>query len=173
MAAGKDEVAEYLISKGAYHVSLSEEILKQILARGIEVSRKAYVDTANSLREKYGHGILVKRAFAKLTKVPKFVVVSSIRHPGEVEQLRSFKDLFLIAVNADPKIRFERMNKRIRKGDASAWEDFLKFDKESLKSANPAHEQIAKCLAMADFTIENNGTIRQLHRKINEVLTKL
>ena len=76
LGSGKDEVAAYLVSKGAKHISLSEEILKEIKRRKIPATRKAYVAVANDLREKISPGVLAERAFAKLKKIPNFVVDS-------------------------------------------------------------------------------------------------
>ncbi len=106
LGAGKDEVVKYLKSKGVTFVSLSDEILKEIEKRKLSVDRKAYVDTANSLREEFGHEVLAKRAMSNLKKIPRRVVVSSIRHPGEVEHLRSYPNFVLVAVLAKPRVRF-------------------------------------------------------------------
>ncbi len=42
-----------------------------------------------------------------------------------------------------------------------------------MKGANLDHEQIGECLKQADFTVENNGTLKELHGKLGEILKEL
>lgn len=173
LGAGKDEVAKYLVLRGATHVSLSTEILKEIKKRKIPVTRRDYVEAANDLREKIDHGILAKRAFGDLKIIPEFTVVSSIRHPGEAKVVLSYPDSHILAVSASPKIRFSRVCSRAREGDIKTWSDFLAYDKEALKGKNPAHQQIGKSLELANLKVENNGSIGELHLKLDGILKQI
>ena len=173
LGAGKDEVARYLVTRGATHISLSEEILKEIKKRKISVSRRAYVDVANDLREKISPGVLAKRAMKNLKKTPDFVVVSSLRHPAEAQVILNYPNSHVLAVVARPKIRFVRVKARAKKGDIKFWKDFLEYDREAMKGKNPAHQQIAKSLELADLTVENNHTLQQLHGNIDKILRQI
>lgn len=173
LAAGKDEVAKYLVSKEATHVSLSNEILKEIKKRKIPVTRKAYVEVANDLRSSVHFGVLAERALSTLKKIPDFTVVSSIRNPGEIKVVLKYPDSYIIAVIASQKIRFARVRSRAKKGDIKTWREILSYDREALRGNNSSDQQIEKCLMMTDFTIKNNGTIKELHKKIDKILNQV
>ena len=173
LASGKDEVAKYLVSRGATHVSLSNEILKEIKKRKISVTRKAYISVANDLRGKINSGVLAERSLSTFKEIPDFTVVSSIRNPGEIKSILKYPNAYILAVTASQKIRFSRVNRRAKKGDIKTWQEILAYDREALKGKKSSDQQIEKCLEIANFTIKNNGTKAQLYEKIDGVLKSI
>ena len=86
MGAGKDTFAVYLGKKGFIHISLSDIIRQEAVARGIEPSCRNLQDLGNVLRREYGNGVLSKMAQKRI--IPgKNYVVTSIRNVGEIEVL--------------------------------------------------------------------------------------
>jgi dephospho-CoA kinase len=64
----------------------------------------------------------------KTIKEPdKNYIFDSLRNLGEAEFLRKErKNFILIGVDADRKIRFDRMLKRAKESDPKTWDDFIK-----------------------------------------------
>ncbi len=111
-----DLLASYLVrSKGFVHISLSDLIREEVQRRGghqinpITTTALAQVSdffdsytglflfcidlnrpqVGNELREQEGHDALAKRALVKMKSQPnKDFVITSIRHPSEVEALQ-------------------------------------------------------------------------------------
>jgi len=127
-AAGKGELAKHLQSKGFAYFSLSDALRDEATKLNLDNSRETLIKLGNELREKFGHGILVQRINEKISLFKKKgksdFVVDSIRNPGEVEELRKNKDFLFIGVHTDTDIRFKRLLKRGRLGDAQTLEKF-------------------------------------------------
>jgi dCMP deaminase len=170
--AGKTAVSEYLVNRGFEHHSLSDEIRDEIRRRGQEITREVLIEVGNELREKFGPGILAERILLKLEKDHNYVV-DSIRNPYEVEVLKRRKDFILLAVEADQAIRFERTRVRGRENAAQTLEQFVSEEARELESLNPANQQLHATRRKADFVVSNNGTIEELHRKLDELLPPL
>jgi dephospho-CoA kinase len=166
-AAGKTECCNYLASKGFVQCSLSDIIRDGLSMEGKEPARENMIKKGNELREKYGPNYLAAQMAKKISESKnKSFAIDSIRSPHEANELKKIKGFRLIGIDADPKIRFERMLKRDRVGDAKTFERFQEDEKkENLK--NDAGQQLDKTFAMSDEVIRNEGTLQELHNKIN------
>ena len=172
-ACGKDTVAEYLQQKGFIHFSLSDEIRIEAKERKIESTRENLINLANEMRAKYGASILANRARIKihLQKDNNFVI-SSIRNPEEIKSLRQEPNFVLVLVDAEPKIRFERLKARAREGDVQTFEEFV--EKETLEqNADPTKQQLHKVVKEAKIILNNNGTVEESYKKIDRMLYDL
>jgi len=170
-ASGKTEISEYLKSRGFAYYSLSDEIREEIHLRGREITRAVLIEVGNDIRAKYGPGILAERILQKLDRGQN-CVVDSIRNPSEVEALRKRKDFILVAVQADPAVRFERSRQRGREGAPQTLARFLDEEKRELNSNDPASQQLMATHLLADVLVENNGSLEDLHAKIKDVLAQ-
>jgi dCMP deaminase len=170
--SGKTEVSEYLKSRGFEYQSLSDEIREEIRRRGREITREILIEVGNELREKFGPGILAERILHNLERDHNYVI-DSIRNPNEVEVLKRRKDFILLAVEADQPIRFERSRKRGRESAAQSLEQFVEEETRELESANPASQQLHATRRRADLEVVNNGTLQELHAKLDELLPPL
>ena len=129
------------------------------------------VTLGNALRREFNNeGILAKRLLAKIKT--KKAALDGVRNLVELAELRKANSFYLIAIDAPQKLRFERMQKRKRKGDPAAFEDFKKIDDAENKGISKGQE-INACIAEADFKISNTGTIDELHKKLEKILAKL
>lgn len=167
--AGKDTVAELLASKSFYHISLSDIIREEARKRKVQLTRDNLIKIGNELREKFGIGVLGERALARM-QPDKNYVVTSIRHPGEVEALQKRSDFILAKVVAPPRVRYARVTSRDRKEDSfRSFEEFVKKEKEE-QSSDFYKQQLHKVNDMAKVTIENAGTKDELDEKLNRFL---
>ena len=172
-AAGKGELAKHIQSKGFAYFSLSDALREEATKRGLGHSRDTLINLGNEMRKKFGNGILAKRISEKIKKsAKKDFVIDSIRNPGEIKELRKNKGFLLIGVVTGQKIRFQRLLKRRRIGDAATFEEFRKQeDRENNDEASG--QQLDKCLELADKHISSNGTIDEANKEFDEWMDSL
>src|SRR3989344_5991426 len=160
IASGKGEVASYLKSMGFEYYSFSDILREEAEKRGLQQTREGLQKLGNALRREFNNeGILAKRLLAKIKT--KKAALDGVRNLVELAELRKANSFYLIAIDAPQKLRFERMQKRKRKGDPAAFEDFKKIDDAENKGISKGQE-INACIAEADFKISNTGTIDEL-----------
>lgn len=167
--SGKDTLAAYLEKKSFYHISLSDIIREEIRRRRRKVSLQATIDVGNELRRRFGPQILAQRALARLDE-GKHYVVTSIRHPAEVEMLRMRPDFVLIAVEAPLRVRFERSRQRGRGGDFPTLREFRAAEAKQRRGDDPLGQRLDACVALADYRIGNRSTLEAFHAGIGKVL---
>ena len=165
-SAGKGEVASFFEKKGYAYFSLSDLIRDELRRIGKEVTRDNLIKMGNDLREKGGHDILAKLV---MKKVKDKSVIDSIRNPKEVEYLRAQKNFILLAVDAPVELRYERAKKRGRAESASTLEEFIKKEAEEMTDLEKG-QQLHNCMKMADFLVINDGSLKDLHRRLEELL---
>lgn len=172
-AAGKGEIAKHLQSKGFVYFSLSDALREEATKMGLDHSRNTLINLGNELRKKFGNGILAKRINEKIKKsAKKNFVIDSIRNPGEIAELKKNEGFLLVGVVTDEKLRFQRLLKRGRLGDAATFGEFKKQeDKENNNEASG--QQLDRCLEMADKHISSNGTIEQANKEFDEWISNL
>ncbi len=116
-AAGKDEVASFLVQRhGFAYFSLSDVLREVLKKRGLPVTRENLIEAGNKLRLEKGPGALAEIALESL-KDKKDAVVVSIRNVGEIETLRKRGDFILVGVDAPVELRFQRARLRGRTDD--------------------------------------------------------
>jgi len=170
--SGKTAVCDYLRSRGFEYYSLSDEIREEIGKRGMEITRGLLIEVGNELREKHGPGVLAERVLRNL-EADRNYVIDSIRNPFEVEVLRRRPDFTLMALEADEAVRFERSRKRGREHAAQTLGQFVEEEARELESNNPASQQLQATREAADLVVTNNGTLEQLHQRLDALLPPL
>jgi len=169
-ASGKGEAADYLKEKGFSYFSLSDELREEAKERGVETTRESMIRLGNQLREEFGANYLAGKINEKIDGVGE-VVVDSIRNLEEIKELRKNKSFILVGVDAPVEERFERAVKRGRAGDAETLEEFKELEqRENLK--NKTGQQLDECLKVADKLIVNDGSLEELHKKIDQLIIK-
>lgn len=172
-ASGKGETASYLTDKGFIYLSLSDELREEAKEKNIQSTRENLISLGNELRKKFGSNYLSSKINKKIAEDEKSkFVVDSIRNPAEINELRKNKNFVLVGIDAPIALRFERAKARGRLGEASTLQHFIKLEERENfnKSSN---QQLDKCLKMADNKIINDGSINELHKKIDNLLEKL
>lgn len=162
--SGKGEIVKYFEKKGFQVLSLSDCLREEANKRNLLHSREILTGLGNELRRKYGSGILAKRVIKKMKT--DNVIIDSIRNPEEINELRKLKNFFLLGVKASLRIRFLRSIKRSRTGDMRTLYKFKKQEAEENRNKK-TNQQLKECMRLADKVILNNGTILDLHRKID------
>jgi dCMP deaminase len=170
--AGKGELVAFLEARSFYPLSLSDVIRDELRARGLEESRERMIETGTAIREADGPGELAERLAAKLVPEHNYVI-DSIRHPAEVEVLRANTDRFrLIWVEADEQTRLARIRARRRDGDPTTLDELRALESRELGSSDPAAQQLLAVRELADSTVENDGTLEQLHESVQRIIER-
>lgn len=167
-ASGKGEVAKYLVSKGFEYLSLSDELREEAKNKGIEVVRENLINLGNQLREKHGASYLATLINKKIIKNNNYVI-DSLRNPSEISELRKNEDFLLLGIRTAVETRFQRSLERGRDGDAKTLEEFKALEqRENVEDKNT--NQLNKCLGLADKYINNDGTLKELYKQIDELI---
>ena len=124
---------------------------------------------SNNLRLKYGPGYIAEELYKKARAYSGNVIIESIRTLGEVESLKAKGNFILLAVDADPKLRFERITKRRSETDNISFEKFLEDEKREMENSDSNKQNISAVIKQADYVLENNGTFDELHKKIEDI----
>ena len=170
--SGKTEVCTYLKSRGFSFRSLSDVIREEIRRQGLAIDRETLIEVGNKLRNEFGPGVLAERILEGLENDRNYVI-DSIRNPSEVEVLKKSGNFTLLMIDADPEIRFKRSSERGRENAARTLEQFLEEESRELHSDNPAKQQLNTTARLADHSVSNNGTIDELHQKLEQILPPL
>lgn len=170
--SGKGEVANFLVESGYQFYSLSDVVRDEVRSRGLEVTRENLIVIANDMRAQAGAGILAERVLHRIGP-DAHAVIDSIRNPFEVETLRKRKAFYLISIEADPKVRFERTRARNRENDPRTYEEFLELEAREAQTNDPTTQQLNRTAVMADAIIENGGTVEELKDQVRQVIKAL
>jgi len=172
--SGKDTVANYLILKGFTHYSLSDIIREETKKRKLPVERNVLIAIGNELREKHGENVLASLTLEKIEKnAIENAVITSIRNPGEINELRKNKNFYLLGVDAPAKIRYKRVISRARENEKKiSFKEFVNLE-EKEKTAEKNKQQLGVCLKMADKIILNDSLIEDLYKKTEDWINSL
>lgn len=171
--AGKGVVVEYLVStKGFSHYHARKLFIAEIEKQGIENNRANMRIVANELRKAHGNDVIVK-LFLEQAKNEQdvHIVIDSIRAVAEVETLKANGGI-LLSIDADRKIRFERILQRNSSSDHVTFEEFVLHEELEMNDTDPNGMQKAKVMSLADYTIENNVSKEDLFKQVDVFLEK-
>lgn len=164
--AGKGEVASFFVEKGYAYFSLSDMIQEELRKENQEITRDNLIRMGNFMRQQYSHDILARRVAKKIKGKS---VIDSIRNPKEVEFFQNQDNFMLLAIDAPPELRFERVKIRGREESVSSLQEFVAKEAEEM-GTDESSQQLLACMEMADHTITNDGTIEELRNKLEEFL---
>ncbi len=170
IGAGKGTIVEYLTNKKDFtHFSVRQYLIEIIEKRGMLVNRDSMVSVANELRAKYGADYIAIELYKQAKKSGKNCVIESLRTSGEIKTLRQKDNFYLIAINADASVRYKRVLKRKSQTDMINFETFVENEKREMKNEDPNKQNLSVCIKMADFTLNNNKTIEDLYKQIDNL----
>lgn len=170
--AGKGTVAEYFKSKGFLYRSLSDVLREELEKEGKKITRENLIEKGNSLRAKHGSAALAKKTVEELEESKNYII-DSIRNAAEAQEIKSIPNSTLVYVCAPPKTRFERMKSRGRESDPQTFDEFQRLEEKEMKNEDRTKQSLVEAFEIADLTLENNGTVEELHKKIDELLSSL
>lgn len=176
--SGKTTVANYLKEKYRFKVYTFSDVVEQEARKmgllknnaSMEEKKRILSEVGGLIRKKYGKKEIFAEFLVEEIKKenPKYVCVDGFRSEEEVETFRkSFPKFLLIFLHADPEKRYERRKAQDKDMDLS-FEEFLKRDERDKKIIG-----MDKMEEMADIIIDNNGSLEELYRKVDEIVSRL
>lgn len=174
LGAGKGTIVDYLTTRhGFKHFSVRGYLIKVINKKGLEVNRDTMVATANELRALHSPSFIAEELYREAKQSGTNCIIESLRTLGEVKALKEKGNFYLFAIDADQKLRYERIIERASETDKVSFETFVENETREMNSADPNKQNINACMQLADYIFTNNGSMDDLYREIDGVLEKI
>jgi dephospho-CoA kinase len=162
--AGKSEVVKFFEAREFGRVYFGDTTLRIVEERKLPKGEQHERHVREELRRKHGMAAFAKLNEAEIRRLVtegQDVVIDGLYSWDELTYLwEEFPNqLYVVAVVADKKLRYERLSMRPNR-PLSPEEARLRDIAEIEKSAKGGP------IAMADFTVTNNGTLEHLHEKL-------
>lgn len=176
--SGKSKVSDYLVTKGFSFLRLGQITLDIVRERDLEPTEENERPIREEMREKHGMGAYATLNIPKIDELKKDnenVVLDGLYSWEEYLEFKKAygEEFFCLAVYASPSMRYARlenrkydpekdkeMRSRPSTPDQSQSRDYAEI--ENLHKAGP--------IAMADYTIINDGSLEDLEIKSKEFL---
>ncbi len=174
LGAGKGTIVDYLLKqKGFVHYSVRAFLTQEIERRGMPVNRDSMTEVGNDLRAQHSPSYIVEQLYSQAQQSRRNCIIESVRTPGEVEALRSKPHFYLFAVDADAKLRYERITARGSATDHVSYETFLANEQREMDNSDPNKQNLRRCIESADYRFDNGGNIEQLQAQVEKVLGEI
>ena len=169
---GKDAAAEYLRDVlGFTFVSTGDYIRSYITTHELGDTSLANLNKVSTeLRRKFGPEFPIPNILAE--NETEYLVVAGPRVVAEVAALKAHGAV-VVAIEAPQRIRYERTKARKRLGDDLTFEQFVEFERLESENPDPCAHNVSKVIEMADFRINNDGTLEDLHQAVRNVLKEI
>lgn len=150
--AGKSTIAEGLKSKGFDTINMGNTVREEAKRRNLEPSRSNLGKLMLDLRKKNGPGAVAELIKPEIeASTAKVILVDGIRSDDEIQVLKKFGNVKLLAIHASIDTRFGFLQKRGRSDDPQTKEHFEERDNRELGIG------ISNPIALSDDAISNTG----------------
>lgn len=169
IGSGKDTAAQYLTKKYKFKsVNMGDLVREESKKKKLVPTRKNLTNISKQFTDKFGKDYWAKVAVKKIKSLSgsKFVI-TGIRRLEDYNRIsRTFKNFEFYLIDANPRIRFQRMRKRARPGDPKTYLQFMKQEYNEFR----LYGNFNKTLKHIDGKIDNSKTRAILYKNINKVL---
>ncbi|MBM2821128.1 MAG: hypothetical protein HW405_888 [Candidatus Berkelbacteria bacterium] len=175
--AGKSEVADFFIQKGFSYIRLGQIALNELKRLKMPPGEKSERKIREGLRKKHGMAAFAIINMPKIKKSEGNIVIDGLY---SWEEYLYFKEklpgIIVLAVYASPGTRYTRLENRAGNHGADKVMKYRSFSNQEAAARDKAElENLHKGgpIAMADFTIVNEGTKKELYENLNNVWRKI
>ena len=173
IGAGKGTVVDYLVKeKGFAHYSARNFIVEEVVRRNLPVNRDSMTEVSNELRATHGPAYIIEQLYRQAQEGGENAIIESVREVAGVEFIKE-RGGFILAVDADRPIRYERIKDRGSETDHVTFDEFVRQEEREMASGDPNKQNLLAVIEMADFYILNNGALAQLHEKVDDIVNNL
>lgn len=176
--AGKSIVSDELVKKGFAYLRFGQITLDKIKEQGLEPNESNEKKIREGLRREHGMAAFATLNIPKIDELLKEsnVVVDGLYSWSEYKVLKEkYGDsMFVVAVFAPPKLRYQRLKNRAMENDPN--KRFRSLTETEAKARDFAEiENIEKGgpIVMADFTILNIGSVDKIREEIQKILSQI
>lgn len=167
--AGKSTVADLFVKSGCKKIRFGDVTMEELEKRGLVVNEENESVIRETLRIEQGMDAYAKLNEPKIREAAKSgdVIIDGLYSWQEYVCMKpKFPGLVLLAIYASPKTRYKRLASRhvrpLAEGEARG-RDYAEL--ENLNKGDP--------IALADYTIINEGSVEELKRKVADMITIL
>lgn len=170
IAGGKGTIAKYLMEKHSATSHRFSTALRDVANRmHLEETRENLQKISTIFRENFDDNILSRVIYEDVKNDDNnLIVIDGVRRMADIEFLKKLPGFKLVYVDAQMKIRYERITKRGENADDNA-KTFEEFEKDHQREAEL---QIKDLKDKADVVIDNNGTFDDLYKQVDEIVKK-
>jgi dephospho-CoA kinase len=175
LGAGKGTIVEYLMHKYQFaHFSVRNYLTDILKQKNTPVNRDTMTELANGLRkEHHSPSFIIEELYRLAVLSNQNCIIESIRTVGEVQKLREIGNFFLLAIDADKKIRYERIHQRNSETDTIDFDTFVANENREMENSDEHKQNIKGCIELADYVLTNNGGLPELHDQIDHIIKKI
>jgi len=150
--AGKSTIADGLKPKGYDIINMGNIVREEAKKRNLEATRENLGKLMLELREKNGPGAIAELVQPQIeSSVSDVILIDGVRSNDEIQVLRKFGTVKLLAIHASTNTRFDFLQKRGRTDDPQTIEHFEERDNRELGVG------ISNSIALSDYAISNIG----------------
>lgn len=154
--AGKSTIATGLKEKGYEIINMGDVVRNEAKKRNLEPTGTNLGKLMLELREKNGQGAVAELIKPQIdSSTSKIVVIDGIRSNDEINVLRKYGDVKLLAIHASTDTRFGFLKVRGRSDDPQSRDIFEERDLREMGVG------ITHSIALADETISNNNLSKE------------
>jgi dCMP deaminase len=170
LGAGKGTIVEILKEKGFVHYSARDFLVKEIEKLGLEVNRDTMTLVANQRRKEEGADFIAKGLLSMAKQQDKNCIIESIRNIKEIDYLKKNSEFILFSIDADIKTRYKRIKLRKSETDKVDFKTFCENEQREMTSNDENKQNLSLCIQRADFAFDNNGSMEDLKKKVDDIL---
>ncbi len=150
--AGKSTVAEGLKPKGYDIINMGNAVREEATKRNLELTSSNLGKLMLELREKNGLGAIAELIKPEIeSSTVNVILIDGVRSSDEIQVLRKFGNVKLLAIHASTDTRFSFLQKRGRSDDPQTKEHFEERDNRELGVG------ISNPIVLSDHAISNTG----------------
>jgi len=168
--AGKSEVARLFEEDGFIRIRFGDVTDEEIKKRGLELNEENERYIRELLRKEYGMSAYAVLNLSRidLARKQSDVVIDGLYSWGEYTFLKTYcgEDFYVVAVWASPRTRYARLTDRSDRG--LTLEEAVNRDRTEVENISKGGP-----IAMADFTIINESSLKDLKKEVKGVISKL
>lgn len=171
IGSGKDTVADYLALKYNSSTASFSKPLRDILdILGLDQNRDNMINLGIDLRERFGQEVLAHAVRAMVFENSSPIAcLPNVRIMSDIHVFQELPTFFLVRIDADEITRYNRIKNRGQNTDdhTKTWEE---FQADSQKKTEISIREVA---THAQFAIDNNGSLEELHTQIDDLVIKI
>ncbi|MBA7469552.1 Dephospho-CoA kinase [subsurface metagenome] len=168
--AGKSEVAKIFEKNGFIRIRFGDVTDEEVSKRGLELNEENERSVREALRQEYGMSAyaILNLARIDLARKQSDVVIDGLYSWEEYTFLKTYygEDFYVVAVWASPRTRYARLTDRSNR--RLTLEEATNRDRAEMENINKGGP-----IAMADFTIINESSLKELKREVKGVISRL
>lgn len=178
--AGKSEAADKFIAHGYQYIRFGQITLDEIKKRGLEVKEENEKMVRDGFRTQHG---MAAFAILNIPKIEELLNTSHVIADGlyswseyKVLKEKYGEALLVIAIYASAQTRYPRLEERSKKYKDDPhvkYRSFARAEAHSRDYAEIERSEKGGPIAMADYTIVNEGTLEEFRANVLALLEKI